>query len=227
MRIAIYTCVAGGYDEVRSPVIKENKCDYFLISDNAIMEKDVYKWIDIDTVIPDVNMSPKDKNRYCKMHPDEIFTEYDYTIYLDGSIQIVRPISHYISNIGKSGLAIHKHRERDCIYSEGIFLTWLGAVNKELLVDDIRRYVNAGVPRHYGLFECGMIVTDLRNPTAINLYRDWYEEYMTGVKRDQQALIYVLWKNGMTVDYIGDIGGEYNILTNPDISWNRGAHYRI
>ena len=86
--------------------------------------------------------------------------------------------------------------------------------------------MEAGIPRHFGLFECGMIVTDLKNATAKHLYRDWYKEYMNGVKRDQQALIYVLWKNGLSVDSIGDIGGKYNILTNPDISWDRGAHYR-
>ena len=47
-----------------------------------------------------------------------------------------------------------------------------------------------------------------------------------GMKRDQQALIYVLWNMGFTTADIGDLGGKYNILTNPEISWNRSAHYK-
>ncbi|WP_158588900.1 glycosyltransferase domain-containing protein [Butyrivibrio sp. XB500-5] len=226
MKIAIYSCVAGGYDKKREPKVLEDECDYFMISDDRELAGESVTWIDIDKVVPSVDMSPKDKNRFCKMHPHSIFSDYDYSIYYDGSIQIVKPISHNISLVGRSGLAIHRHRERDCIYSEGIFLSWLGAVDKELLIKDIERYARAGVPKHFGLFECGMIVTDLKNPISLELYKNWYMEYLIGAKRDQQALIYTLWSMGMTPDDIGDIGGEYNVLTNPDISWDRGAHYR-
>ncbi len=225
-RIAVYTCVTGNYDQIREPLMTEECCDYFILSDNPAAEYSIFRFLDVNKIVPNPDMSPKDKNRFAKMHPDVIFPEYRYSIYVDGSIQIIKPISHYVSNIGESGLAIHKHRERDCIYSEGIFLTWLGAVDKEALIKDVRRYMQAGVPRHFGMFECGMIVTDLKNPKAIHLYQDWYEEYMIGAKRDQQALIYVLWKNGLTVDAIGNLGGKYTILTNPDINWNRNAHYR-
>ena len=226
MRIAVYTCIAGGYDFVREPLVIENNCDYYMVSDDENLAGETYTWIDIDTIVPDLKMTPKDKNRYCKLHPYLLFPNYDYAIYLDGSIQIAKPIAHNIKKIGKTGLAIHRHRERDCIYSEGIFLTWLGAVKKELLLKDIERYIDAGVPKHFGLFECGMIVTDLKNKVGRQLYQKWYEEYLRGVKRDQQALIYVIWKMGITCSDIGDLGGKYNILTNPDIKWSRSAHYR-
>ena len=226
MKIAIYTCVTGGYDYARMPLVKEKDCDYYMISDNEALAGDSFNWIDVRAVCPAEITSPKDQNRYCKMHPHKIFPEYDFTVYMDGSIQIIRPVSHYINNVGSSGLAIHRHRERDCIYSEGIFLYWLGAVKKEALLKDISRYMDAKVPRHFGLFECGMIVTDLKNENAKQIYQCWYEEYQRGAKRDQQALIYVLWMLGMTCDDIGDLGGEYNILTNPDIKWSRSAHYK-
>lgn len=226
MKIAVYTCVAGGYDHIREPLTIENETDYYMISDDSAMAGKAYNWVDIDEVVPDINMSPKDKNRYCKLHPYLLFPEYDYTIYLDGSIQIIKPIIHYVKKVGKTGIAIHRHRERDCIYSEGIFLVWLGAANKDLLVQDIARYIDAGLPRHFGMFECGMIVTDIHNPMSAEIYENWYEEYMRSVKRDQQALIYTLWTMGLRADDVGDLGGDFNILTNPDISWDRGAHYK-
>lgn len=228
MRIAVYTCVTGGYDIFPISMAIEEKCDYYYVSDDSRVYPQGFKYIDVNMLVPDINMSPKDKNRYCKLHPHKLFPDYDYTIYIDGSIQIIKPISHNINKVGKTGLAIHRHRERDCIYSEGIFLCWLGAVKKDELIKDITRYIDAGVPRHFGLFECGMIVTDLHNSISAELYDNWYEEYMRGVKRDQQALIYTLWNMNLTVEDIGDLGeqGKYNILTNPDIKWDRGAHYK-
>ena len=227
MRIAIYTCITGGYDDFREPETIESDCDYYYISDKHIDLPQGFRFIDVDTLVPDKDISPKDKNRYCKMHPYEIFAEYDFTIYFDGSIQLIKPISHYIHRVGTSGLAIHRHRERDCVYSEGIFLVWLGAAKKDDMLKDVGRYVDAGLPKHFGLFEGGMIVTDIHNPTVRELYRNWYDEYLTGMKRDQQALILTLWKMGMETNVIGDIGeGHYNILSNPDIRWDRGAHYK-
>ena len=225
MKVAIYTCVAGGYDLPREPIMTERIADYYMVSDDRSLVGKTYSWLDIDTIVPDSNMTPKDKNRYCKLHPYEIFPEYDYSIYLDGSIQIIHPITHYVKEVGKTGLAMHRHRAMDCIYSEGIFLTWLGAVDKARLCEDIARYAKAGVPRHFGLFECGMIVTDLNNNKIVRLYENWYQEYMKGAKRDQQALIYTLWIMGLRANDIGNIDEEYNILTNPAISWNRSAHY--
>lgn len=225
MKIAIYSCVIGGYDTIRPPCVKE-ECDYYMISDDPQMADKAYAWVDVDSVVPDRNMSAKDKNRYCKLHPDVIFPEYDYTIYLDGSIQIVKPIIHYIDFVGSTGLAIHRHRERDCVYLECIFLYWLGVVGKEEAVREAERYIRLGIPRHYGLFECGMIVTELHNEQAIKIYRNWYEEYKKGIKRDQLALISTLWNMKLKAEDLSDLGrGKYNILTNPDISWNRGAHY--
>lgn len=226
MKVAIYTCVAGGYDSIREPLTIEENVDYYMISDDSSLAGSLYTWIDVDAIVPNADLTPKDKNRYCKMHPYLLFPDYDFSIYLDGSIQIVNPVSHNTEKIGKTGLAMHKHRNSDCVYSEGIFLTWLGVVDKEKQKSDIVRYIEAGVPRHFGLFECGMIVTDLCNPLAKVLYEKWYEEYNTGVKRDQQALIYTLWKMGLTTDDIGEIGEGYNILTNPDVNWCRNAHYK-
>lgn len=227
MRIAIYTCVIGGYDIISPPLAIEDNCDYYIISDDSSLANNVFKWIDVNSLIPNINMSPKDKNRYCKMNPHKIFPNFDFTIYLDGSIQIIKPISHNIDKVGITGLALHKHRKSDCIYSEAIFLNWLGVIrNKKDIVDEMNRYINDGFPKHFGMFECGMIVTDLNNYKGKKLYSKWYEEYLRGAKRDQQALMYSLWKLGYVKEDIGNLGGKYNILTNPEICWNKNAHYK-
>lgn len=223
--IAVYTCVTGSYDTIREPLAVENECDYYIISDNGSAGGDIYEWIDVDLAVPDKNMSNKDKNRYCKLHPHLLFPKYRYTIYLDGSIQILRPISHYIERIGKCGLALHDHRASDCVYSEGIFLTWLGVAQKDEIVREASRFMEEGLPKHFGLRECSMIVTDTANPIIPELYENWYENYLHGSKRDQQALVYTLWEMGFDVDDVGRLGGQFFLHNNPDISWNIKDHY--
>lgn len=224
MSIAVYTCIVNGYDEPKMPLFIEDDCDYFMVSDDPRTASEDVKWIDVNNVVPSIDMNPKDKNRYCKLHPDILFPDYDYTIYLDGSIQIVGPISEYILDVGAAGIALHRHRRSVCLYKEGILLMWLGTVNRQDMIISLKRYAKEGFPRNYGMFECGMIVTDLNNVSVRELYKKWYEEYLRGIGRDQQDLMYVLWKNGLKDD-IGIIsGGKYNIFSNPNILWHRKSH---
>ena len=226
MKIAVYSCVCGNYEVPKPAMITENECDYYLISDDEQLAPGEYKWISVDSVVPSITMKPKDKNRYCKMHPHEIFPEYDFSIYLDGSIQIVGNVAHYISDVGKSGLAIHRHRRSKCIYIEGIMLIWLGLVDRCTMALQAEKYMRAGIPRNYGMFECGMIVSDLKNKRLKSIYSAWYEEYLLGVGRDQLDLIYTLWKMRIAKDDIGLIGdGNITIDTNPDVLWDRKSHY--
>lgn len=225
-KIAVYTCITDGYDTLRQPDMIEESCDYYVISNDSDMGAEAWKYLDVDAVVPDCSMSAKDKNRYCKMHPHEIFLKYDYTIYLDGSIKIQRPIAHYIGRVGFSGLAVHRHKVQDCIYVDGIFAEWLGVVEKDEIIREMARYMAEGLPKKFGMFECGMIVTDLRNDIGKRLYGQWFEAYQKGAKRDQFSFVYTLWKMGLTADAVGVISPGYNILTNPDIAWDRKAHYR-
>ncbi|MCM1415719.1 MAG: DUF616 domain-containing protein [bacterium] len=224
-KIAVYTCITGGYDKLMQPCVVEECCDYYVISDDPDMGGGVFRYVNVDTVVPDCSMSAKDKNRYCKMHPHEIFPKYDFTIYMDGSIRIKNPIAHFINNIGASGLSIHRHKIHDCIYIDGIFAEWLGVVEKEKIIRELKRYMEEGLPRKFGMCECMMIVSDLQNKTGRQLYRKWHEEYQKGAGRDQFSFIYALWKMGLCVNAVGNLCPGGNVWTNPDIIWNRKSHY--
>ena len=43
-KIAVYTCVTGGYDSVFSPLIREDCCDYFLFTDDLNIHYDKEIW---------------------------------------------------------------------------------------------------------------------------------------------------------------------------------------
>ena len=52
------------------------------------------------------------------MHPDVLFEDYNYSIYIDGNIKVIGDLTAYINLISKAGIAVHRHGKRDCVYEE-------------------------------------------------------------------------------------------------------------
>lgn len=221
-RIAVYTCVTGGYDDAREPLVTEDNCDYYFISDRVYAGSGVFRQLCTKDIVPGTINGNAEKNRWCKMYGHKIFKAYKYSIYMDGSVTLKKPISHYVDQIGSTGIAIHKHPVRNCIYEEGMRLI-VGGMNN-INYKDIRRqmleYLKGGMSREYGLFECTMLVRDHTNSRGNQIMEQWFDEYMRGVKRDQLSLTYILWKNGISYADIGVLNDGRDIRENPDLILN-------
>ncbi|WP_044913066.1 glycosyltransferase domain-containing protein [Butyrivibrio sp. WCE2006] len=203
-KIAVYTCITGGYDDLIEPKFISDNCDYYCISDRKGNDTSIYRYLDVDEIRNIHLLANKEKNRYCKTHGNVIFKEYDYSIYIDGSIEIIGDISSYINCCnGTTGLAILKHPWRDCIYEEGIRISLRNIVDNRALNNLFKEYYKEGMPLHYGLFECSIIVSHHKNELGNKILELWYQEYMRHKLRDQFSLPYVLWKNGISSDSIG------------------------
>ena len=202
-RIAVYTCITNGYDLLREPTCIDEFCDYYFITDNnEHPRKDtVYKYLDIKDIVPKGISSPKDQNRYCKMHGYSIFSDYKYSVYVDGSLQIIGKISELIAAIGKYGVGFHSHPYAEDPYVEMLHLSLI----ERVLVNEARpvaqKFAEEGFPREYGSVEGGLIVCDNSNPVAREILNNWYENYMRfQAKRDQIYLPYTLFKMGISVE---------------------------
>ena len=145
-------------------------------------------------MIPPNISDNRDKNRYCKMHGYKIFPQYDYTIYIDGYC----------------GLGMARHPFRDCVFEEGIAVVAAGKSDETEIKKLLHKYANEGMPRNFGLFECGILVCDTSNRMGIDILESWYEEYMSHHLRDQLSLPYVLWKKGLPLRTIGIVDGGRN-----------------
>lgn len=216
-KIAVYTCIINGYDELKEPLIVEKNCDYFLISDKKPSNLEVFKWIDYKLIVPEKYDDPAVINRYCKMHAHEIFKNYRYSIYMDGKVQVIRKISKYINNLGGLGIGIHKHGFMDCIYVEGIRMVGSGCSDEAGVARQMREYILEGMPRNFGTFECRMIVRDHNNVLGNQIMEQWFEEYYHKERRDQFSLSYIIWKNGLKCNDVGLINNGLPWAENSDI----------
>lgn len=208
-KIAVYYVVLGGYDNIPEPYIEFKNVDYILFVDTP----NEYRYLENKFVvkkIPDnvVNMGKVLANRYLKFHPKEFLKEYEYSIYMDGNVRIVSDIRSFIQKCNnKCGLAMHAHRERDCVYDEAEVCILLRRGNASKLKKQIEKYRQDGMPQHYGMCEATIIVADLRNANAVTMLNKWWQEfYASGSMRDQVAWPYVLWKNGLMLYDVGCLG---------------------
>ena len=216
-KIVVYTCITGNYDNVAMPLYRNNNVDYIMYTNQQDV-KNVGLWEKRD--IPENIKKLNDNvliNRYIKMHPHELFKDYDYSIYIDGNIRTVSDISSFVNKVNEvTGLALHRHSARNCIYEEVKACKLHKKGNIANLEKQIQKYNDEKMPHNYGLLEASVIVTDLNNTNSLKIENTWWDEFVDSKSyRDQISLIYVLWKLGFKVDDVGNLGS--NVRANNKI----------
>ncbi|AUL69750.1 glycosyltransferase domain-containing protein [Escherichia coli] len=211
-KIAIYTCVTGGYDVVKAPLKINHNIDYICFSDQKISAPYPWKVRNIAELKISKSFDKKTINRAIKICPQVfgLLEEYELTIYIDGSIEIIDDLSLLIDFVTKQDYDIfmYEHFLRNCLYDEAeecllIGYDWYWNIQKQ-----VKRYKQRGFPVSYGLFECGIIIRKKSRDLNVILQK-WFEEYVKGVKRDQLSLTYILWENGYHLYSLGESDARY------------------
>ena len=209
-RIAVYTAIFGNYDKPISPYCYPDNCDYYIFTDQIIDKDSPWKILETPELI---GMSNTEKNRYLKMHPHKLFPEYKYSVYVDGNVQIVTDLTECINKLNSSGIGIHRHAIRNCIYKE------LEAIVKtnRMSTLDAQKFVKYAqefnMPNNYGLLQCSVIAREHNNPVCIKIMEEWWRLFSCFGKRDQLYLPLALYMNGIQIDEVAVLGD--NLYANP------------
>lgn len=211
--IAIYTCITGGYDNLREPELLIDGCDYFFISEHPPESDSVYRWIDVNNFVPSDIKDDRLKNRYCKINAHKIFPEYKYSIYMDGYLTMKEDLTLIIDKLGKSGLAVLSYREWESVYTEAIRCIQGHLEHADPILEQIEKYWLEGMPNDFPTILCGVLIRQHNNPHCVKIMEDWWKEIIsTGSRRDQISLPYVLWRNDYSIsDIIPVVDNPYDL----------------
>ena len=201
LRVAIYNCITGGYDNILSPLIIDPRFNYFCFTDRP--ENIVYPWKFMPINLPHLNT--KDQNRFIKMHPHKFLPDYDITVYIDGSIQIIGDLNSLIYNALNSSedIFIYEHPQRNCIYTEAAACTHYAHDWIWVIASQMRRYNTEGYPIGNGLFEA-MVIIRKNTAQVHSLMSMWWSEYYLGAKRDQLSLPVSAWRLRIPIKSLGE-----------------------
>ena len=188
--------------------------DYWLISDQDIdLSGSTWKKYDFSMFSDELkNLNNAGKNRFFKMNPHIVFPDYKYSLYIDGNIQIISDVTEYVYHLGESGIAMHMHSSRDCVYEEANAVLQAKKETRENIERHVKYLRETGFPEHYGLLECNVIMRN-NSEKCKEVMSDWWTEYQTRSKRDQLSFPYVLYKNNIPVEDVGTLGE--NVYQNP------------
>lgn len=215
-RIAVYTCITGGYDALYEPLFKPENIDYYAVTDFDIPKESLWKRIDIRDFDAVKGLSDKEINRFFKMHPDLLFPGFEYSVYVDGNIRIITDFSEHINRLSELGFSTFRHAKRRCVYEEIDACLSQQKATATSLEQYRTHLLEMDFPENYGLAVCSVIARRHHDPQVKKIMEEWWQSYMKYVERDQVVLPEVLRKNGIGFDRITTLGG--NIDTEKSFS---------
>jgi hypothetical protein len=225
-KIAVITSIYGNYDNLKTHNIPgADQVDWFCFTDNKNISSNQWKIINTPYHLndPDSETYKKYKNFYSnidknqksnvynmmcakyykmKAHHIDILQDYDYYVWIDGSI-ILRP--DFIKNVLKLcdnyNLINFKHSERNNIKDEYKLSITMIKYKDQDLTTQYKTYIDSGFKDDVGLFENTISIR--KNTSIINkIYDEWWIHNLKYSYQDQISYPYVLWKFNYKPDYI-------------------------
>lgn len=224
-RIAVYTVMFGGYDRIHEPVVIPDNVDFYLITDmDQIPGQSAWKLFD-DSPFKKYtyNLDVGIKNRWYKTHPHMLFPDYHYSLYVDSSIKIITDVTEHINRIGRTGICIHKHPQRDCVYDELYAVKCFEMDSMENLLRTEKMYEAKRFPKHYGLPETTVIARKHNEESVTAVMEHWWKYIERYSRRDQLSLPVVLREHGIRVNDVCGLGS--NIRENYAFRWELHVGY--
>jgi hypothetical protein len=222
MKIAVYTSIFGGYDNLIDDQFQMDGVDFICFTDRNIESK-TWKVVKSTPIYNDPNRNAK---KY-KILPHRYLNDYDWSVWIDGNFKVISDIRGLCNG---DPYKVYDHMQafdkRDCIYDESQAIINFGKINSKktpergiknwkdnpkLIVDQTNRYISEGYPKQNGLVSNGIIIRNHNSSDVIKNMEDWWNEIKHNSKRDQLSFNYIAWKNKFNFVYLqGDLrNNEY------------------
>ena len=188
-KLAIYTCITGGYDPLIQPVDVVPWCDFICFVPEGEERKGSDGVWQLRS-FSGFHGSPAAMSRYPKMHPTELLPEYEYSLWIDGNVGIASAgFYDVLAGLMDKGVlyAGIPHPGRDCAYEEAAACVRGGKSGLRPMLAAVGTLSAAGLPRHAGLWENNVILRRHSDSAVAALDRRWWELYL-GCGRDQLVL---------------------------------------
>lgn len=197
---AVYTAIFDNYDTLIDPNVVESDIDYICFTDDPELSSDIWE-IRIVNPMTDPAMS----NRRIKILAHEYLKDYHRSVYVDGNIQILKPIKPLVENyLSDFDLSVYTHPDRSSLFEEGDACIEHNKAKEKPVRDQMNHYRDAGFPDNDSLSENRILFRNHQRKDIQNLMWSWWREVSERVSRDQLSLMFVLW----------DQDAEYNLISH-------------
>ena len=220
--ICVYTCILGGFDNLRPPLVPPEPGVRFICFTDVPVLPDVPPWefrpvhqvfdaIEHDDGIGSCyEVNAARTSRLPKILPHLILPAgCDHSIWLDGSFQLLKPASEIVNaELRRDDWAAHRHPVRGCMYEEAALLAKLKIelpeqwpmLDADRLGAEVARYEAMGFPRGLVTLNANGVIIR-RHTEAVNALNErWWKLFVGGCLRDQLSFPVALWQNEIPIN---------------------------
>lgn len=181
-RPAVYTALYGGVDDLIEPARQDLDVDWYCFTDDPSVESKTWEVV----VRAGMDDDPRLSAKRPKLLPHRFLPQYRWTIWVDGNLAIDSPsFVREALGFATNGIALFRHPVRACIYHEAYACLARTDFEHAPVMEQVRRYREAGYPPRGGLYACGALVRDGASAVIQQLGESWMEECLAGSPRDQ------------------------------------------
>lgn len=187
---AVYTTVLNDYSRVLPPPNSLLEvADFFLLTDSDL---EVPGWNRLS--IQPSHTDPRRAAKLYKLLPHIILEDYDFSLWLDGNIELLENGDSLIKEFAAAddAICLFHHRSRNCLYDEAVECKKWNKDDPKTIDAQIERYKMAGHPVGAGLYMGGLLLRRHTDPQCKAAMQLWWTELLNGSVRDQLALPLVL-----------------------------------
>lgn len=193
-RLAVYTAIFNHRDNFKEP--PPGNFDYVVFTDDLPIPTKTRAIV--KSIAKPVPGNPVRSARKIKALSHVFLPEYEYTVWMDGSVIMKKDIESYVEkSLQDSDIAVHEHPLRKCIYQEAEAVLGFGFEKKEIVQRVVDRYRAEGLPENYGLAATGVLFRKNHSSDVVRFNQAWWEEIEAHSQRDQLSFNYVMWKLGI------------------------------
>lgn len=203
--LVVYTAISGNYNPLRNPSLVSKQIDYVCFTDQPLWHKLANNTVWNTLPFPRETQG-LDSVRACRMVkllPHLFFPKYDYSIWVDGSIDILGDVHALLAEYDYPDMLCFKHPRRSCIYEEGRICIELGKDDPLVIRNQLQAYGDQGFPSQAGLIESGVLIRRHNTPVIQKVMEDWWREIKVHSRRDQLSFPYIAWRNHFTPTTMG------------------------
>ena len=194
-RVVIYTAITKDYDELKEPAIISNQCDYICFTDDPTLISPTWQI----RPLPPSDLDIVRQCRQVKIMPHFFLPEYEYSIWVDGNVEIIGDINQLIEQYfinGDKTLYTFKHPVRDCVYEEAKECIKNGKDNEKIIRKQLALLKSEYYPKHNGLIESNVILRKTHSPDVMQLMEQWWKLVKNYSRRDTLSFNYAAWVTG-------------------------------
>lgn len=207
-RGVVYSCITGGYDEIKDPGFISDELDHVFLTDDPSLKSDVW---DVRLIPNPDNLSPGMLARRVKLFPWNYLSDYDYSVWIDGKIQPVADINEYIHTYARSeSMLCFNHYEARGIADEARIIKEMGKASPDIIEAQLNSCTNKGYPQDINSVDTCVLVRTHHDDKLQIVMSDWWDEINQWSIRDQMSFGYCCWKN----DFVYDTSPLY-VYDNP------------